>query len=304
MAALMPLERWLTRGEAPTPRAVFIVGPPRAGTTLVFESLVTKFRCAFFSNIAHRLDRTPVAATMLWSKQIRSWQGRFTSDYGHIPGWSSPNEGGRFWSRWLPEDGAKHVRTSEIQETIGHVSAILGAPFVSKNVMLATQMNLLDTLFPGCLFVHCRRNVIDNARSILRARLHDCGPDGLGNWVSVKPPGWRQFESAPPSAQAVAQIELVHQAIGNAASRLGPDRVVDVQYESLCDSPRQVMSSIKSWALAHGTELAERGEIPVAFTPSAAKPLEGELEAGFVESLEQWSAGSLMSHAACVGSPS
>ena len=66
MQLLMPLERRELRLTANvTPKVCFVLGPPRSGTTLLYELLLTRFRFAYFSNLAHRFYRTPVAASRL-----------------------------------------------------------------------------------------------------------------------------------------------------------------------------------------------------------------------------------------------
>ncbi len=101
---LGPMEtRLLARHPEPIHPPVFIIGPPRSGTSLFYELLVTRYDLAFFSNLAHRFWRTPAAVTRLGASVIRNRRPRFESDYGHIAGWSAPNEGGWIWQRWLDE---------------------------------------------------------------------------------------------------------------------------------------------------------------------------------------------------------
>ena len=67
----------LRRAPEPDEPVCFIVGPPRSGTTLLYELLVRCFYFSYFSNLAHRFYRTPVAATRIGRRLIHSWEGTF-----------------------------------------------------------------------------------------------------------------------------------------------------------------------------------------------------------------------------------
>src|SRR5690606_21792278 len=88
MTGLRPLEAALVargaREAEAAPPPVFVVGPPRSGTTLVYQLLVRRFRVAYLSNLAHRLYETPAAATWLGRPFVRPWTGPFESRYGHV----------------------------------------------------------------------------------------------------------------------------------------------------------------------------------------------------------------------------
>ncbi len=113
-AALAPVEALLVRDQRYDAHGppCFVVGPPRSGTTIVYEALVTRFRTAYFSNLAHRLHRTPAAATRFGRRIIAEWRGDFASAYGHIEGWGSPSEAGWIWRRWIPEESHLAAATS------------------------------------------------------------------------------------------------------------------------------------------------------------------------------------------------
>ena len=271
MAALSPLERSLcaraTNGAPP----VFIVGPPRSGTTLLYELLVTRYRFAYFSNLAHRLYKTPAAASSLGAGAITRWHGRYESRYGHVSGWGAPNEGGWIWQRWIPEE---HTLSDEevarrdldgLVRTIHAVASVLDAPFINKNVMLGVQMRLLDRLFPGCRFISIQREIIANARSMLRARQEDGGDQGELEWISVRPDGWEAFAHDDAAIQVAAQIRLVNRQIVADGSFIGSQRLACVSYEELCRDTRGTIDRLGAFLGTDGSRLEARGEVPECF---------------------------------------
>lgn len=295
MLALTPMERsLLSRAAGAAPKAIFIVGPPRSGTTLLYEAMVTRFQFSYFSNIAHRLHKTPAAATQLGSRAVRNWRGEFQSDYGHIAGWGSPNEGGWIWKRWIPEEHSlneSHAVNRDIETmraTVGAVANILEAPFLNKNVMHSVHMRLLDAVYPGCLFIECCRDAAATARSIVKARFDEFGEEGAHQWLSVRPDGWEDFELETPAVQAMAQVMLTHRAIHADAERVGPGRLHSVSYEALCESPETIMSSIRGFLAAHGVTPADRYELPARFATSKGAKLGDQISRDVARAQEQW----------------
>lgn len=285
MLALAPVERaLLSRADAPSAPPIFIVGPPRSGTTLLYELLVNCLRFSYFSNIAHRLYLTPAAATRVFRGRIRRWSGRYENVYGHIPGWGSPNEGGWIWRRWLPEESALTADDAPGRDidtmcrTVAAVAGALDAPFMSKNVMHSVHMSLLDCVFPGCLFLEMHRAPGDNARSILRARMDSYGVGGAKRWLSVRPPGWEEWTDAHPVDQAVWQVRAVHRQVEASTLQVGLRRRLQIEYEAVCDRPGEVVQRVTEFLGDHGVSLSSRREAPGAFSRPASKALPEEWE--------------------------
>lgn len=289
---LKPLESHLLRchGEARGP-VVFILGPPRSGTTLLYEVLVRRYEFAFISNLAHRLYRTPVAASRLGRRVIRSWSGSFESRHGHIAGWGAPSEGGWVWNRWFPQEhyldaaAAGGLPVETIRRTVHAMAAVLAAPFLNKNVMHSVHMRLLDVLFPDCRFLRVSRDPRDNARSILRARASGGGPTAADGWWSVRPPRCEHLLGADAASQAVAQVVEIQRCIDRDASALGSDRLLDVRYAELCADTSTTLARIETFLQHSGVALHPRAVIPASFPPSTSISVDPEQEAVIARSL-------------------
>lgn len=257
MGALAPFERRLLASAPPETRPVFIIGAPRSGTTLLSELLVTSARFAYFSNLAHRLYLTPVAASRLGRKTTDAWRGRLESTYGHIPGWAAPNEGGWIWRRWTPEEHRLEAGTLEpraardLVRTVAATSAVIGAPFLNKNVMHSVHLPLLAELFPAAVYIHLTRDTAATARSMRRARDDERNP---AEWISVRPDGWERYRHEDPAFQCVAQTVLTTQTIQRDADALGLT-LLRTEYESLCRDTAGQLDRLY-------TELADAGIRP------------------------------------------
>ncbi len=275
MAALRPLEtRLLQASDLKDCSVVFVIGPPRSGTTLLLELLITRYQFSYFSNLAHRLYQTPAAATFLGRRLIRRWQGEFRSEFGHIPGWGSPCEGGWIWQRWLrnrPGIGVADVAIESqrtMQRTIASIAHSLHAPFLSKNVEHSIHIRALSSIFPKCCFIQIIRDRPDVVQSILRARKKLTDPIQRLDWWSVKPRDWELYEGEDPTVQACAQVILTQRSIDADVAAIGEDRRHIINYKSLCRSTHEVLEGVARFLESRGTRITQRGSVPHSFVRS------------------------------------
>ncbi len=258
---------------------VFILGAPRSGTSLFYELMVTGFDFSYFSNLAHRFYKTPLAATRVGGRLIAAHTPAYQSDYGHISGWAAPNEGGWIWQRWL-EDGPwtderilPELPAQEIRATLAGMAALAHAPFINKNVMHSNRVRLLDALFPGCLFLEVRRDASDTARSIIRAQRRNKGPTrDHKDWWSVRP---SNAGGDTDIERACRQVTGVARDIERDCAHIGNGRHFRVGYEALCANPKQVLSDVARFLISHGVSVLEhpRPPVPERFTLQASRPL-------------------------------
>ena len=275
----------------------FILGPPRSGTTLVYEMLVRRFGMSYTSNLANFLFTTPAAATRLGLRHVEAWRktggGRYENEYGQIAGWGAPNEGGNLWDRWLPRDEhvagdhAKKVPAERIRRTMEALARVMGGPFVNKNVMHSVHMELLDRIFPGCVFVQVERDPLANVRSIVRYRLdHVRRPEDLRKWRSVKPRAWKRFAGQHHAVQAAAQVLFTHADVRAAAADLGDDRRFELGYEAMCADPEGMLEAVGRFLRGHGVKLNAGDPVSGSFSASAGKPMDDESEQLAVKAID------------------
>jgi hypothetical protein len=252
---------------------VFIVGPPRTGSTLLYQLLVRRYRFCYFSNLLNRFPATPLALAML-SKSFGGFDAaaEFNSRYGDTSGWRSPNQGREWWDGLLPEspsaldpaavssEAKEHIRT-----TVCAMQRICERPFINKWPPNSVRVRLLAEIFPQALFVRISRDTGPTVRSILRGRQELC-QRGSG-WFSVKPPGYREImRERPPEEQAAWQISSIERAIDADAEIVGAQRFLQVRYEPLTSRPRQALDAIADfYESSTGLALETRCEIPDEF---------------------------------------
>jgi hypothetical protein len=247
----------------------------------LYELLVRRFQLAYLANVGQMLPTTPLAATVVFREPISRWRGTFASRYGWIDGLGAPNEGGWLWNRWLPQEHyveaafAEQLPASEIRRVVGGLCQAMGGPFLNKNVLHSVHMQVLDRIFPGCLFIELHRDPVQNVRSIVRARVEG---RWTRPWFSVKPREWEQYRDAPDVLKACAQVYYVHENIERDARVLGVRRRLTVDYARTCRDPRGVLMDVEAFFRGHGVALRVKGDVPEVFVESAGRKLTDELE--------------------------
>ena len=290
---LQPPEHYLLgKNElSDVPPPCFIIGAPRSGTTLLYEALTIRFKFSYFSNIAERFYNTPAASTYFGNYFLaKRKSGSFASNYGQVDGWGAPSEGGRIWNRWVPQSfylSADHVTslpTGKIRNTVASISKSIDAPFLNKNVMHSVHIELLNEIFPNCIFLEVRRDPVANIRSIIRARDKKGGPRENRNWWSVKPEVWQQYENSSVEEQACVQVCSLIGDISKQINKISPERLQIVHYEDFCEQPGKIMSRIKKmFEKQLKIELQDNAEIPQKFFVSPSRPLSSQIESNILD---------------------
>jgi hypothetical protein len=262
-------------GDQPKfPPPVFIVGPPRSGTSLLYESMVTRYRFAYFSNLADRLSFMPVAATAIGIYLVRGWRGEFESRYGHIDGWGAPSEAGRIWNRWLPRtkrNSAVSIKAEkQLHAAISSLSALFDAPFINKNVMLSMHIGMLARIFENPVFIRVTRDPVENVRSILGAQDAGIGPY-VDGWWSVRPTLADRFENADRLTKACAQVIGIEADILADCKRYAFDRLFTVDYHDMCERPRDLLDELGTFLRDCKIELRDRLQVPASFSRRSRK---------------------------------
>ncbi len=267
MVGLWPFEKMvLNKADKATSPLVFIIGPPRSGTTLIYEFLIRRYNFSYISNLAHRFYITPVVITLLGKNLIKTWRHKpkknFSSIYGRIDGWGAPNEGGWIWNRWFPESYyldesyLERIPVPVIQKTIYGLCKVMKGAFINKNVMHSVHMRLLDKIFPNCLFIHIHREIKSNMRSIIRA--HTQVATDEYEWFSVKPKEWDLFKNENIIMRSAAQIYFIHKNIEADAEIIGRGRVLSISYEKFCQDPGAFLAQMGEFLVQKKVQIDKR----------------------------------------------
>lgn len=275
-AVLAGPERWVLQrrnADAAFP-ALFIVGAPRSGTTLLYQVLAAGFEVGYFSNFLALFPKAPVTGltlARLLRIQARSQPPSFQSRHGSTQGWLGPHEAGEFWYRWFPRGQHVYVAPgatsstslAELRQEVRGMAAAVQAPLVFMNTYNSMRLAPLAEALPEALFLVCQRNPLDIAQSIYQARLDAHGDKQA--WWSVPPQEIELIRNHPYWEQIPEQIYYIHRQIEADQARLGAARFLTIHYHDLCTAPQATSAGIQRFLAQHGAVLASRSPLPASF---------------------------------------
>jgi len=239
---------------------VFVLGPPRSGSTLLTQVLLQRLRVAMVPNVLAAAPRLWVRLCRVFPGVVRPRaQGVAEAYHGFVPGLFGPSEAGKIVDRWFEPPVDRHA----IRGHIAAVSQAAGAPLLLKSLTLVEHLTELREVLPAARIVRLRRDPAQVARSIVEGRRRlGVADDG---WWSVAPPGYQAQAGRPVEEQAVWQVRAIEALLDEGLADL---RHTTVSYESFCAAPERVVLDIatdldltpvlRPWDLPHTFARRER----------------------------------------------
>ena len=239
---------------------VFILGAPRSGTTLLYQSLLYEFDFSFLSNLHCKFFGIPWIVERFFDYRLKYLESKsFNSDYGATHDWFSPSECGEFWYRFFQKD-PQFVSNEDVSEKklLDLKTAFISLqkakqrPFLIKNLISVLRIEPLQKIFPNALFLIVHRNTADTAHSILEARYKLF--QNYDSWFSLKPPNFKTLTALPPEEQAVEQIRSTYKIIDD-AKKIRPNHFFDVNYDDFCTSPNDTLNLVAQFLKSHNVSV-------------------------------------------------
>jgi hypothetical protein len=273
-ASLRHFESWVigTNERLPFP-PIFIISPPRSGSTLLYLLAVKKFDLAYFSNFSVTCPESPAVLTLLSAPfGVCSGGASLQNSFGETIGWNAPNQGYRVWNRWFPTDRDYLQPNSipaacrrQMRRTIAAIERIGGSPFINKWQRNTTRVQALHAIFPEALFLHLRRDAFMTAQSILLARRKLLADEA--EWFSAMPRSYVTVRGKSHLRQAAEQVALLEQDLEEDRKLIGEDRFFTLSYEELCQNPDLTLETFAAWyASRSGLQLRQRKALNMTFT--------------------------------------
>jgi len=257
---------------------IFVIGPPRSGTSLLHQILINTSEFAYLPNIANFFYMCPITAIKLGLKFCPKYISTYKSRYGFEKGCLAPSEAGNIWNRWFPQekrDGFNYTpggylsdkEKNIIRQLIYNLETIFSAPFLTKNAKMAVRLPVLYEIFPKALFIQIKRNPVDSALSILlRRRKYNL------DWWSVMPKEYQEFKNLPDIEQVCRQVYFIEKNIEDDIQLFNPSQRHVTHYDSLCDNPKNELKKIHNFLATNGISVdVKYDKLPPSFPASKPK---------------------------------
>ncbi len=239
---------------------VFILGPPRSGTTVLSQLLASSGQFGVATNFVARFWQAPALGMLIQDALSLPGAGSgssYRSKRGVTDGWAEPSEFGYFWSRWfdlgqsthaLGETERRRFDALGLRRSLAAMERAAGLPLALKNNSWFTlNADVLAEAFPGWVLVVCERDPFYVAQSIWLQRL-DLFADAA-KWWSVRPVDYAAIVTLPPLAQVAAQAVSIGTGMEASLAKASAARIVRVPYEELAGNPKQVVRGIIDLAI-------------------------------------------------------
>jgi Sulfotransferase family len=261
---------------------IFIIGPPRSGSTLLSQVLIERFQLGYFSNLHRTFSSNPSLIERLL--RVSRWRRHpnFESIHGKTAGWTGHSECPEYWYRFFPrhpqcvsEQDVDPQKMGELRGSMRALGKAFNRPILIKNLPCALRLAALQRALPEALYLVMQRDWVEMGRSILLARRRIHGT--YDKWVSLEPPGFEELSSRPAHEQVVEQIRQTYKLIEEARVGYGGDRFLDVNYELFCGCVPAVLAAISDFTASQGVHLLPRRAVPDHFARSQGGQIESEL---------------------------
>jgi sulfotransferase family protein len=258
---------------------IFIVGPPRSGSTLLYQLVVQRFDVGYLSNRHCRYYGSP----SLVERRTRTRPpGELSSRYGRTSGPDAPSECPEYWYRffrrspqYVPREEMPERQSRRFRASVRAFGVTAGRPVAFKNLICALRLGPIADALPEAVFVRIRRDLLATATSLLAGRKALYGD--YGHWWSTEPPEIDRLRRLPAHEQVVEQVCSIDALIDAALADIGADRFNELTYESLCEDAPTALDRIAALAEQNGFQLAPRMEVPTSLERSNPDPIDAGL---------------------------
>ena len=242
------------KGDEPGHPMLFFFGLPRCGKTFFSQVLTNCLDLGYPDNLTARFWRAPHIGITL-SKILRRTtdaETSFSSDHGKTRGVLDPHDFAYFWHEHLkinviPYD-YQSVRTeinwSNLRKALQGFTNAFGKACIMKGVNPSYHINEMAAAYEKSLFIYVKRDSIDCAVSLYRARQKNFG--NLEQWYGQTPSSevYDQLKSEPYNIQIGGQLKHLSKLYDSQLEKLDPSRYLIVDYREFCSNPTREIQKI------------------------------------------------------------
>ena len=238
-------------------RQVFIVGPPRSGSTLLSQVLINNFPFFYLYNLLYKTYPATYLFHKIWSPFLSLETKKvLDSHYGDTKGFYGAHEGGNFWGQWFKHSSHHFVgvnypipNENTLIDTVNALSNTVKKNFLIKNLPCSLRLQVLTRIFPKALFIICERSDLTTAKSILNGRIKYMGD--INAWFGILPKNASEImQEKSPYVQVAMQVIAIKKQIEDDLVGF-EENVYRVNYEELCNKPENSIRKMNDFFIKH-----------------------------------------------------
>jgi len=253
---IAPLERRSIQKlgvQAPEHPCVFIIGPPRSGSTIIYQLISSLLDIAYLDNLANLAREIPYFGFRLSQRIFGDrTHSSFSSEYGQTAGGGlhAPAEA-LFFYRWFPHDrhyteaaDLSQTQKSEFSRTVRAMINRAGKPLIIKNLSFSMRLQALKDTLPDARYIVVRRDPLYTCQSVLIGRKKNRQPENKV-W-SILPRDYQALEGLDPHEMVVRQVNQIERQIYQDLKNIPGDHILYIDYEQLDTGLEKILETISS----------------------------------------------------------
>lgn len=231
---------------------IFILGAPRTGSTILYQSMIAGFELPFICNMTNAFyPTTPIVGLSVQRSWVNYDQIKSDSRFGKVDGLLQPSEGSAVMKTWFGGGHPSEIVSANLLPGAGpHMTATMRAsyfihkrPLVIKNAWNCFRVAALAELLPQAAFIWIRRDLEHCASSDLAARYVTKGV--ATDWNSATPRNIEELLRRPPTEQVVENQAEFARAIASGLAGVEDGRRATVWYEDFCRDPAAALEGLR-----------------------------------------------------------
>ena len=224
-----------TRNLRPSvPPTIMIVSPPRAGATIIYQTIARILPSTYISNL-HALF--PTRASQLVIRKKGRIPLRTKNYYGYTSGMYDVYEGNEFIDPLFSKPGLSDDIKEKFSQLLRRINPTPTLPFVFKNARNFSNIKALSEAIPEVFFIRIRRDQEQVIQSELKAYQE------LKSFHPV-PESLKNAGITDPLEFTVRQILEIDDEIDGQLQQIDPSRWIEWDYEAFCQDPVQMVSRL------------------------------------------------------------
>lgn len=276
---------------------IHIIGAPRSGTTLLVQSIASFINVGYINNLIAAFWKAPTIGIKLSNHLLgNNFISSFESNLGRTSKINEPHEFGYFWYDLLgyPDfsqrdaDFENSIDWERVKNTFINMTYAFQNPILFKSFLLGWHAKKVIDILPKTLFIYVKRDIIENALSILKVR--EKKHNDRNYWAAMKPLEYKYLKEKNYYEQILGQIFYLEKSYLNQLDDVPKENQMRIDYKHFCENPNMIIRELIEKLKKLGNSHVEMRNVPIKpFNKPSLNSYKQEDIIGFRKTLDKQS---------------